>query len=283
MERTNSAVLADWRPLGLLAPLLLYPRADFPQLVATLRTELERYAPEVLETIDATLRHFVGLPSWQLEELYTQAFDLNPVCTLEVGWHLYGEQYERGRFLVRARELLQSVGLEENGELPDFLPSLLLVLPRCDASEAVDIGAYLVPALRTMCTAMDGKHEAADESGEEGAENAPLQAYLPILQAVRDALEERVPAEAVAEAEARFRPQLEGGGRTRGMEPGPNGDFPMTELHGIADRDGLVKLGVSAKSMPVDSKYQTKGVHGIPLAEIKLNSDLLNSERNGGS
>ena len=65
------------------------------------------------------------LDDTQLEELYTRTFDLNPVCTPEVGWHIYGEQYRRGRFLVQARELLKIVGVDERGELPDHLMSLL--------------------------------------------------------------------------------------------------------------------------------------------------------------
>ncbi len=41
------------------------------------------------------------------EELYTRTFDLNPVCALEIGWHLFGEDYERGAFLVRMRDQLR--------------------------------------------------------------------------------------------------------------------------------------------------------------------------------
>ena len=32
-----------------------------------------------------------------LQEMYTRTFDINAVCTLEVGWHIYGEDYAQRR------------------------------------------------------------------------------------------------------------------------------------------------------------------------------------------
>src|SRR6266568_3182701 len=55
------------------------------------------------------------------QELYVQTFEFNPACTLELGWHLFGENYERGEFLVRMREQLRRHGIAESNELPDHL------------------------------------------------------------------------------------------------------------------------------------------------------------------
>jgi nitrate reductase assembly molybdenum cofactor insertion protein NarJ len=60
-----------------------------------------------------------------LQELYTTTFDLNPVASLEVGWHLWGEQYERGRFLAELRGKQTSMGIDADTELPDHLTVLL--------------------------------------------------------------------------------------------------------------------------------------------------------------
>lgn len=75
-----------------------------------------------------------------LEELYTRTFDLTPDISLETGWQLYGEAYERGSFLVKMRETLRSLGIEETGELPDHLSYMLLALGRMNA----DAGEELV-------------------------------------------------------------------------------------------------------------------------------------------
>ena len=79
-----------------------------------------------------------------MQELYTTTFDLNPVATLEVGWHLWGEQYERGRFLAELREQQDSLGLDAGTELPDHLTVLLPMFEkRNDAALAAKITAAL--------------------------------------------------------------------------------------------------------------------------------------------
>ena len=60
-------------------------------------------------------RSFDLMTGEQLGDAYR---DINPECTLEVGWQLYGEDYNRGAFLVRMRAWMRSVGVEERGELP---------------------------------------------------------------------------------------------------------------------------------------------------------------------
>ena len=67
-------------------------------------------------------------------------------------------QYRRGRFLVQARDLLQRVGIDENGELPDHLMSLVPAVARIKPEDAgLFAGTYLVPAVDKMLTGFDGK------------------------------------------------------------------------------------------------------------------------------
>jgi nitrate reductase assembly molybdenum cofactor insertion protein NarJ len=82
------------------------------------------------------------------QELYVQTFEFNPACTLEIGWHLFGENYERGEFLVRMREQLRRCGIAESSELPDHLTHLLVLIERMEHEEGAELaGQYLLPAL----------------------------------------------------------------------------------------------------------------------------------------
>ncbi len=83
-----------------------------------------------------------------MQELYVQAFEFNPACTLEIGWHLFGENYERGEFMVRMREQLRRYGIAESTELPDHLTHLLLLIGCMDYTEGAELaGQYVLPAL----------------------------------------------------------------------------------------------------------------------------------------
>ena len=94
---------------------------------------------------------FETMDSTALEELYTRTFDINPVCSLETGWHLFGEDYNRGAFLVRMRGLLRQHGIEEGAELPDHLESALRVLGVMEGDAAKELACeFILPAVIKM-------------------------------------------------------------------------------------------------------------------------------------
>lgn len=123
------------------------------------------------------------------QELYVQTFELNPACTLEMGWHLFGENYERGEFLVKMREQLRRHGIPECTELPDHLTYLLPLIGFMDREEAARLaGEVLLPALAKIRSGIQNNaYEAAIASVVEKLEtdfpDAPRRpATLPIFQ-----------------------------------------------------------------------------------------------------
>jgi nitrate reductase delta subunit len=125
-----------------LASILAYPREDYKSRLITcleaLRTS-ELPDPDRRQSAIDHLQQFcdavMPLSVGELEELYTRTFDINPVSSLEVGWHLYGETYERGAFLVQMRDLLRRYAIEESSELPDHLTHALHALGRMEEEE----------------------------------------------------------------------------------------------------------------------------------------------------
>ncbi len=128
-----------------------------------------------------------------LQELFIQTFDLNPVCSLEMGWHLFGENYDRGLLLVKMRQQLRMYGLAETTELPDHLTNGLRLLAHMER----DTGAYfaeaiVLPALEKMLEAIRGK-------------NNP---YERVLEAARLVVREDFPELAAQLATPRGEPEL---------------------------------------------------------------------------
>ncbi len=117
--------------------------------------------PAAYDTFGAFRTAIEAMPVADREELYTRTFDVNPVASLDCGWHLYGEQYERGAFLVRMRDTLRRLGVEETMELPDHLTQLLRALGRMEETEAASFTANAVgPAVQKILDGLSSNENA---------------------------------------------------------------------------------------------------------------------------
>jgi len=134
-----------------LAELLEYPGEAHAARAERAIADLASWRGELRETLAPIAAHVDSLSVAELEEAYTRTFDISPDCALEVGWHLYGENYTRGAFLVEMRGRMRALGLAESAELPDHLTHVLAVIGRLPQQEARQLARdYLLPSLAKM-------------------------------------------------------------------------------------------------------------------------------------
>jgi nitrate reductase delta subunit len=170
----------------ILAAFLEYPNDDWESRVA--------FARKVNCDPQSFIEGVQGLSLSELQELYTRTFDLNPACALEIGYHLFGENYKRGEFLANLRETETPFKLGQEKQLPDYLPVLLRLLTKLDDQELRDslICECLIPALDKMLASLND------------VENP----YRNLLDAIRAALHLEVTARPTPEARLNMRASL---------------------------------------------------------------------------
>jgi nitrate reductase delta subunit len=142
-----------------IAKLLAYPDEQYHKNLRYCRVVLAGnvgdagpYFDRFAETVESTAIE-------DLQELYTQTFDLNPICSLELGWQLFGENYSRGEFLVEMRQTLRRLDVAESTELPDHITHVLPAFGRMPAKEANRFASkFLLPALEKMLQGLNGKN-----------------------------------------------------------------------------------------------------------------------------
>ncbi len=181
-----------------LAELVDYPGPSCSHVLA----ECRRHPERLREPAHADLLEFVDWAAarspQELEELYSTTFDSSDECALEVGWHLYGEAYQRGIFLVEMRQRLRAALIQEGRELPDHL-SLVLRWLAVAASSSGDspvardaerlVRLAIVPALASICAALERKRSP----------------WLPLLRALGRAFDPAFAPRRVARADAMAR------------------------------------------------------------------------------
>ncbi|MFO0981318.1 MAG: nitrate reductase molybdenum cofactor assembly chaperone [Planctomycetota bacterium] len=152
---------APTETLAAFAALLDYPGqvtlAEIEQLARTIQAAV----PDARADLDSFVAFVRAYSPPELEEIYTSTFDGNAECALEVGWHLYGEAYQRGVFLVQMRDRLRRLGIEESTELPDHLTHVLRALARLDGAEHDRLARIAVmPAVAKMRDGLQARSSA---------------------------------------------------------------------------------------------------------------------------
>ncbi len=129
----------------LMAPLFEYPDSSYHEHVARAAAASPDAA---LAEMTAFVQQITGCPLASLEESFIRLFDMNPDCALDIGWHLFGEDYARGEFLVKLKASHRQYGIVERFELPDHLPLVLRLVAEMTESEAAAfVREFLSPAL----------------------------------------------------------------------------------------------------------------------------------------
>ncbi|MCP4190031.1 MAG: nitrate reductase molybdenum cofactor assembly chaperone [Planctomycetaceae bacterium] len=144
--------------LDALARVLSYPDQHTSQAAELLFIVLQGEIQEAANDMSKFGEFLEQSEPWQVEEAFTSTFDVNPTCALEVGWHLFGEEYARGMFLVRMREEMRKFGIPEDSELPDHLSHVLSVVAAMTKAEAEQfVTACVHPAVAKMNAALEEK------------------------------------------------------------------------------------------------------------------------------
>ena len=158
--------------LDAYAEILMYPKSDHDSRVQTCIAQFPDEHADVREMVSEYLSRLAPLSLSEREELYIRTFDLNKAGTLDLGWHLFGEDYNRGLFLVKVRQYLQLLKIPETNELPDHVSQVLRVLGRMSRAEADQFAyACVIPSLSTI----------AEGIPEESPHSQLIQALIQLL------------------------------------------------------------------------------------------------------
>jgi nitrate reductase molybdenum cofactor assembly chaperone len=196
------------RVLDLLADILDYPQGHPDEKVEECASLVSVGTPEAAAHLRRFQSSVRGLPAGRLEEIYTVTFDLEASCHPYVGYHLFGESYQRSTFLVGLKERYRAWGFESpETELPDRLSVMLRFLAVTGDEELKQeiMSQGLLPALGKMIKVAEDTDKDSEEAPGETPDEVPdeepdvhADAYRLVLRALRVVLEDVTPRESEA-------------------------------------------------------------------------------------
>jgi nitrate reductase delta subunit len=170
---------------SLFADILDYPVKPIAKVMSDCAAELALECPEACVHMAAFQNAIAETSPGQLQEIYTNAFDLRPDCTSNLGYHLFGDDGRRGLFLAELKGRMEALGIALGSELPDHVSLLLRYMHHVEQERCIVIEDCMLPAVSRMAEVLD--------STENPYKHA-LRALLSLLQCQHDA------SRAVAEA-----------------------------------------------------------------------------------
>lgn len=140
-----------------IAELFRYPESNSPEKVLACQELLESVYPEAAAILEPFTRHFISLDQDRREELFTKTFDVQPICYLDLGYVIFGEDYKRGTFLQNMKEEQRRVGRDCSPELPDHLFHVLCLMTIHPDKNFVDelAAKIMVPGVKKMIQEFD--------------------------------------------------------------------------------------------------------------------------------
>jgi nitrate reductase delta subunit len=157
--------------LSILAEAFRYPSRDRLSNISEAINALPREAARSALNVFVERAGRLSLVQWQ--ELYTRTFDINPCAPPYVAFVIWGQSYNRGRFMAKLGSAMRALGIDLDGELPDHLVPLLRYLDR--ASDPI---TELNPIMELALRSIHNRLKKAD----------PNSIYLGLLEAVVEEL-----------------------------------------------------------------------------------------------
>lgn len=156
--------------LKLISVLLLYPDDEFMDALPLLEAEISNSVKgSTKNQLLAFVKNAKTIPAIQLQEHYTQVFDVNPRTCLNLTYHSIGDTENRGRVLAQIDQIYLESGYERTtSELPDFLPLILEFLSQSHQDTQLDLLWKQLEAVKNI----------AETLGKIGS---PYQALMEIL------------------------------------------------------------------------------------------------------
>jgi len=145
-----------------MAGLLDFPGPGFAARGRVLLNFLRESYPDAAAEVELFL-DAIPERTLDLQELHTRTFEVQALTTLGTGYVLFGDDYKRGALLSNLNREHNDAENDCRGELADYLPNVLRLIPKLKDSELRDelVEQILVPALMLMIREFDPKRITA--------------------------------------------------------------------------------------------------------------------------
>ncbi|MGB3342276.1 MAG: hypothetical protein WBA61_00055 [Aequorivita sp.] len=137
---------------SLLANLFRYPEEDFMLHLKESQDFLDEFYPVAGNELQLFSEYMNNSQSDEKKELFTKTFDVQPICYLDLGYVMFGEDYKRGAFLLNMKMEQQKINNDCGTDLPDNICNVmdLMTISKDDIFLEDLVQNIFIPCLKMM-------------------------------------------------------------------------------------------------------------------------------------
>jgi nitrate reductase assembly molybdenum cofactor insertion protein NarJ len=136
----------------ILSELFKYPSHDYHDKVNDCMSMLQSDYPDAAKSFTRFSDYINSKQLFEIEEVFGFTFHIQAICFLDIGYVLFGEDYNRGEFLVNMKREQAKINHDCGEELADNLPHVLHLLAKSEDEELVQELSIraVIPAIEKM-------------------------------------------------------------------------------------------------------------------------------------
>ncbi len=142
---------------SLLANLFRYPEEDFMLQLKENQNFLDEFYPEAGKELQPFSESLNNRPLDETRELFTKTFDVQPICYLDLGYVMFGEDYKRGAFLLNMQEEQIKINNDCGTDLSDNICNVLTLMTKSEDDVFVEdlVWRIFIPCVKKMIAEFD--------------------------------------------------------------------------------------------------------------------------------
>lgn len=144
--------MKDRKQYSLLAELFKYPEDDFIHHLKDNQHFLDRHYPEAGKELRLFSEYMNNCRPDERKELFTKTFDVQPICYLDLGYVMFGEDYKRGAFLLNMQGEQLKINNDCGTDLPDNICNVLVLMTKSEDEEFLKdlVWNIFIPSVKKM-------------------------------------------------------------------------------------------------------------------------------------
>ena len=136
----------------LLANLFRYPENGFLKQLKECQDFLDANYSEAGKELQVFSDYIIKLEEDERQELFTKTFDVQPICYLDLGYVMFGEDYKRGAFLLSMQNEQLKINNDCGTDLPDNICNVLVMMTKSTDDAFVEdlVWRIFIPCVKKM-------------------------------------------------------------------------------------------------------------------------------------